>query len=341
MKARRLLPGLAALVLATAAAATSPELETRHEVKAGETLGGIANRAGVSSEAVAKANGLKAPYVVKVGQKLTIPRAKAAVKSTSKAKSSGSSLKTATSHVVQPGETLGGIAARAEVPRVLIAEANGLAPPYNVRVGQKLILPRTRRHTVKAGDTGFSIAMDTGVPWEQIAVANGMDKSDPVKLGQTLLIPTVFNPPPVATPAPSPSPSATPTARAEPKARFTWPLTGKVRRGYQTGADRHDGIDIPAAKGAMVRAAAAGTVVFAGNEKEQFGKLVVLDHGNGWHTAYGFLSRVTVTEGAKVAAGERVGLVGDTGRAKGNELHFEVRKDGTAVDPLGQLPGAD
>jgi len=343
MIARRLLPGLAALLLATGAAATSPELETQHEVKAGETLGGIANRAGVSSEAIAKANGLKAPYVVKVGQKLAIPRAKAATKSSSKAQTSGGSLKTATSHVVQPGETLGGIAARAEVPRVLIAEANGLAPPYNVRVGQKLILPRTRRHTVKAGDTGFSIAMDTGVPWEQIAVANGMDAGDPVKLGQTLLIPTVLNPPPVAAPTASsaPSPAATPTARAEAKARFAWPLTGKVRRSFQTGSDRHDGIDIPAAKGAMVRAAAAGTVVFAGNEKEQFGKLVVVDHGNGWHTAYGFLSRVTVKQGAKVAAGERVGLVGDTGLAKGNELHFEVRKDGTPVDPLGQLPGAD
>ena len=63
-------------------------------------------------------------------------------------------------HVVLAGETLMGIATRAQVPRVLIAEANGLKPPYRLRAGQKLTIPRTRRHTVVAGDTGFSIVLD-------------------------------------------------------------------------------------------------------------------------------------------------------------------------------------
>ena len=66
----------------------------------------------------------------------------------------------------------------------------------------------------------------------------------------------------------------------------------------------------------------------------------VLDHGGGWFTAYAFLSRVTVKQGAKVAAGERIGLVGDTGQAKGSELHFEVRQGGKPVDPLDELPKA-
>jgi murein DD-endopeptidase MepM/ murein hydrolase activator NlpD len=114
-----------------------------------------------------------------------------------------------------------------------------------------------------------------------------------------------------------------------------------VRRGYDaSGGDYHDGLDITAPKGTMVRAAAPGTVTFAGKEKDQFGNLVVLDHGDGWFTAYGFLSRVTVKEGAHVAAGERVGLVGDTGQTKRPELHFEVRQDGKPVDPLGELPKA-
>ncbi|HUD29836.1 MAG TPA: M23 family metallopeptidase [Novosphingobium sp.] len=133
-----------------------------------------------------------------------------------------------------------------------------------------------------------------------------------------------------------------PARTAAPKApRFEWPLTGPVRRGYDAGgSDYHDGLDIKAPKGTMVRAAAPGTVTFAGKEADQFGNLVVLDHGGGWFTAYGFLSRVTVKEGAKVATGERVGLVGDTGKAKGSELHFEVRRDGKPVDPLGELPKA-
>lgn len=351
---------LAAGTAASAAPAPTAAEETVHAVKPGETLGGIANRAGVSARAIATANGLKEPYALKAGQKLKIPRDRKAPPPAAKAPAKAATAKpkpatapapaatspeTETVHVVLAGETLGGIAVRAKVPRVLIIEANGLQPPYSVRTGQKLQIPRTRRHTVAAGDTGFSVSMKYGVPWDQIATANSLNPGSPLKPGQSLLIPTLLNPPPVvATPDPTPPApvaSPTPAAASPPKApRFAWPVNGPVRRGYATGTDYHDGIDITAPKGTMVRAAGAGTVKFAGKEKEQFGNLVVLDHGDGWFTAYGFLSRVTVKEGAKVAAGERVGLVGDTGLAKGSELHFEVRRDGKPVDPTDELPKA-
>ncbi|EZP83665.1 Membrane protein [Novosphingobium resinovorum] len=353
---------LAAALASTPAYAAAPkEEETVHVVASGETLNGIANRAGVSTSAIVKANALKEPYVVRVGQKLAIPRdgkaaqvARAADTAAPAAKKVATAARVIeartpaaagapeyeTEHLVATGETLGGIAARAKVPRILIAEANGLQPPYDVRVGQTLRIPRTGRHLVKAGETAFSISMDTAVPWEQIALANNLDPAAPVKPGQNLLIPTLIEPPKGAAKTIVPAPKPVVAAPAPRSARFAWPLAGTVRRGYTTGSDYHDGIDIPAAKGTMVRAAAAGTVKFAGAEKNQFGNLVVLDHGDGWFTAYGFLSRVTVKEGAKVAAGERVGLVGDTGRAKGSELHFEVRQDGQPVDPLGQLPKA-
>jgi len=359
----RALLAAGALLMSAPAYAAPPEEKTSHVVKAGETLGGIANRAGVSAAAIVKANGLKEPYVVRLGQKLAIPRAakaaakpaptppvpsaelsaKKAAKTAARvieARQPAGSPETETSHKVGEGETLGGIAARAKVPRVLIIEANGLQAPFDVRVGQTLRIPRTRRHEVKNGDTGFSISLDYAVPWEQIALANNLDANAPVKVGQNLLIPTLLDPPGAGakTLTPSPKPAAAPAPSKS--ARFAWPLSGPVRRGYATGSDYHDGVDITAPKGSMVRAAAAGTVTFAGKEKDQFGNLVVLDHGNGWFTAYGFLSRVTVKEGAKVAAGERVGLVGDTGLAKGSELHFEVRQDGKPVDPLDSLPKA-
>lgn len=362
---RRALPSsflvLAALVLPGAPVLASTKDESVHVVEQGETLNGIANRAGVAASAIVKANGLKAPYVVKVGQKLTIPRAAApapapaptakqrpAPTATSRtaasaqavaSKAAAVSAETEEVHAVAPGETLGGIAQRAGVARVLIIEANGLQPPYAVRTGQKLKIPRTRRHTVKAGDTGFSISLKYAVPWEQIALANGLDAAAPVKTGQSLLIPTLVDA--RAGPASTPAAAAQPVKTAQPAAvRFLWPVTGEVRRKFAASGNPHDGIDIKAPQGTMVRAAAAGTVKFAGAEKEQFGNLVVLDHGNGWFTAYGFLSRVTVKEGAKVAAGERVGLVGSTGLAKGDELHFEVRQDGKPVDPLDALPKA-
>ena len=238
----------------------------------------------------------------------------------------------ATEHVVKPGETLMGIASRAEVPRVLIAEANGLKPPYALRAGQTLRIPRTRRYTVIRGDSGFSLAYRLGVPWKDIAVANGLDPEAALRPGQVLLIPTI-----ITVPDPALSTAAAPTPR------FAWPLAGPVRRGFTARAaeaDYHDGIDIRAAEGTAVRAAAAGKVLFAGTEPRQFGNLVVIDHGDGWNTAYAFLSRVTVTKDEEVRAGERIGLSGKTGRAKGPELHFELRRNNRPVDPAEALPEA-
>lgn len=241
-----------------------------------------------------------------------------------------------TEHVVQPGETLGGIATRAQVPRVLIAEANGLKPPYVVRIGQKLLIPRTRHHTVARGESGFSISFIYGVPWRDIAVANGIGEEASIRPGQKLLIPTVIAAPPA-------SPSSVTPPGATPASRFAWPLAGPVRRGFTARgkANYHDGLDITAREGTAVRASAAGKVLFAGDEPRQFGRLVVIDHGGGWHSAYAFLSRVTVKTGEEVRQGERVGLVGHTGLAKGSELHFELRRDNRPADPAEHLPERD
>lgn len=239
----------------------------------------------------------------------------------------------ATEHVVRPGETLMGIANRAKVPRVLIAEANGLTPPYVVRVGQKLRIPRTRRHKVVRGETGFTIAYNYAVPWRDIAVANGIDADAAIRPGQTLLIPTLLD---------RPEPEPAPAPQVASSARFAWPISGPIRRGFTArgSSDYHDGLDITAREGTAVRAAAAGKVIFAGKEPRQFGNLVVVDHGDGWHTAYGFLSRITVTKDEEVRRGERIGLVGRTGLAKGSELHFEVRRSERPVNPNAQLPVA-
>ena len=253
--------------------------------------------------------------------------------------------KTEAVHVVKAGETLGGIAVRAEVPRVLIIEANGLKEPYALRAGQKLVIPRRRSHTVKEGETGFSIALDYGVPWSAIAAANGLKVGDPVKAGQKLAIPTISSKAvtaPVATPAPSPSPSASAAALADtPAPKFAWPLTGKVRRSFAGAGAKdgpHEGIDLLSPEGTAVRASAAGKVIFAGQGPEDYGLTVIVFHGGRWTTTYSFLSKVTVKEGDEVKAGERIGLVGETGLATEPQLHFEVRKNRVALDPVKFLP---
>lgn len=249
--------------------------------------------------------------------------------------------KTATEHVVRPGETLGGIASRAEVPRVLIIEANGLKAPYLLRAGQKLVIPRRRNHTVKEGETGFSIAMDYGVPWSTIAAANGMQLDSVVKAGQSLVIPTVSaGARHSASKPPEPTPAAKPAADT-PTPNFAWPVSGKLRRAFlgpKAKGGPHDGIDILAPAGTAARASAAGKVIFGGQGPEDYGLTVILFHGGRWTTTYSFLSRVTVKEGDKVRAGERIGLVGQTGLAKEPQLHFEVRRNRVPLDPAKHLP---
>ena len=268
-----------------------------------------------------------------------------------------------TRHKVLAGETLGGIAARAQVPRILIIEANALKPPYAVRDGQVLVIPRRRVHVTKPDETGFAIAMDYGVPWSAIAAANGLDARARVRAGQKLVIPTMATVPPSPALLPAPTPVATadadgpdsagPRARADAPVRFAWPAPGMVRRGFLprakgavsreggSGAGRrspHDGIDIAGAKGDPVRAAAAGLVWYAGKEPNLYGNVVIVDHGQGWFSAYAKLSKVTVAKGERVRGGERVGLIGDTGSTPTTELHFEIRRKTVPIDPLKLLP---
>lgn len=249
--------------------------------------------------------------------------------------------RSATEHVVKPGETLGGIASRAQVPRLLIIEANDLKPPYALKAGQKLVIPRRRNHTVKDGETGFSIAMDYGVPWSAIAAANGLDPARTVKAGQRLVIPTVSSSPRHTTAKPpAPAPAAKPVADT-PAPKFAWPVSGKVRRAFidakATGGP-HDGIDVLSPAGTAVRASAAGEVIFAGQGPEDYGLTVIVFHGGRWTTTYSFLSKVTVKEGDKVRAGERVGQVGETGIATEPQLHFEIRRNRVPLDPAKYLP---
>jgi murein DD-endopeptidase MepM/ murein hydrolase activator NlpD len=251
-----------------------------------------------------------------------------------------------TEHNVASGETLHGIANRAGVSREAIIAANGLQAPYIVRTGQVLQIPRTQRHRVAAGDTQFLLAWRYGVTWQDIAIANNLKPDAPLRRGQQLLIPSVIVPPrersAVRTPPPPPPIKAATRPALAAASRFAWPLSGTIRRGYSSASrTEHPGLDIVARAGTAVRAAAEGRVIFAGTEPQQYGNMVIVDHGGGWHSAYAFLSRITVREGDRVKATERVGLVGHTGQASRDELHFEMRRDNRPVDPAPLLPEHD
>jgi murein DD-endopeptidase MepM/ murein hydrolase activator NlpD len=117
-------------------------------------------------------------------------------------------------------------------------------------------------------------------------------------------------------------------------AGFIWPCAGVVTSGFGMRWGRmHEGIDIACGYGTPVHAAAAGTVIYAGL-LGGYGNLVVVDHGNGFATAYAHASAILVSVGRAVAQREPVTLVGSTGHSTGPHLHFEVRVNGVAVDPL-------
>ena len=115
---------------------------------------------------------------------------------------------------------------------------------------------------------------------------------------------------------------------------FIWPVNGPVVSGYGMRWGRlHEGIDISASSGTPIWAAASGTVIHAG-WLGGYGNLVVLDHGDGLATAYAHASAILVGVGQQVSQGETLSLVGSTGNSSGPHLHFEVRVNGVAVDPL-------
>ena len=276
-------------------------------------------------------------------------------------------------YIVKPGDTLYRIVANTGASLSDIAAANALQPPYTLQVGQRLQIPSGLYHNVNPGETGIAIARAYGVPWNDIINLNRLEPPYTLKIGQRLRLPDSTA---AAAPLSSQAPAAEPAAAfsldiddivtggnpalvdaetgatdlsslATPIPRpgifsgiFAWPLAGRLVStfGSKGGGKVNDGVDIAAAKGTSVGAAANGVVVYSGNEIGVFGGLVLVDHGGGWVTAYGHLGELKVARGDKVTTGQALGTVGETGYVTSPQLHFEIRKDRKPLDPITKLP---
>ena len=118
---------------------------------------------------------------------------------------------------------------------------------------------------------------------------------------------------------------------------FRWPARGRIIQGFKAGGN--DGINISVPAGTSVRAAEAGTVVYSGDGLKGYGNLVLIKHPNGFVTAYGNNGELDVKRGDKVARGQVIAKSGDTGNVNSPQLHFELRKGSTPVDPTSYLAG--
>lgn len=130
------------------------------------------------------------------------------------------------------------------------------------------------------------------------------------------------------------------TKQLPPKAatgKFTMPTTGRLTSGFgRRWGTNHNGIDLANSYGTPIYAADGGTVKIA-SWQGGYGNLVIVDHGNGFQTYYGHSSKILVTEGQKVAKGEKISLMGSTGNSTGSHLHFEIRKDGVPQNPYNYI----
>jgi len=253
---------------------------------------------------------------------------------------------------VGPGDTVYALSRRHRVSVRAIIEANNLKPPYHLRVGQRVVLPRDRRHVVRKGETLYGIARAYGVDSYVLASANRLQSPYALVVGQDLRIPrsgagsrpstSVATAPTgvvTAGPVPPPArPSAVPAPSGGPPS-FIWPVKGKVisRFGAKSAGLHNDGINIAAPRGTPVRAAEAGVVAYAGNELRGFGNLLLIRHADGWVTAYAHNEALLVARGDKVRKGQEVARVGSTGGVSRPQLHFELRKGDRAIDPIKRL----
>jgi len=257
------------------------------------------------------------------------------------------------------GDTVYSIARRHKLSPRDIIDANNLRPPYELSVGQRLVLPQGRLHTVRSGEYLALIAKRYNSDAFTIARINRIRSPYTIFPGQKLRIPrgggagtvVASAPPPQSRPTPNASPSvkvtpsrptvASPSKAPVPKpparsgGKFSWPLQGKLISGYGTKDKglHNDGINIAAPRGTTVKASENGVVAYAGNEIRGFGNLLLIKHDGGWVTAYAHNDQLLVKRGDKVSKGQKISKVGSTGSVSKPQLHFELRKGSTAVDP--------
>jgi len=223
-------------------------------------------------------------------------------------------------------------------------------------------------HQVRKGDTLYSISWHYSQDYRQIAKWNGIDSSYTIKEGQWLRVappgPEAGLEPPIYVKRPAKvqdkksdtnnkivqtdktpkkpaavvkhsSSSSLPSSSVA--IAWQWPLKGKLIRKFNSNKPGQQGIDISAAAGALVHAAAGGKVVYSGNGLRGYGNLIIIKHNDKYLSAYAHNKSILVKEGIMVKQGQQIARVGAT-ESKQIKLHFQVRVDGKPVDPLRYLP---
>jgi lipoprotein NlpD len=217
-------------------------------------------------------------------------------------------------------------------------------------------------YQVRSGDTMFAIAWRFGWDYKKLAKINGISSPYTIYIGQVMYFndtnanksvndsnvkgsvkkPVVTTNKPIkksasTTAVTTTKPSYNNVYSGPESVLWSWPVKGKVLKGFSNKGSAFQGIDLSSILGMSVKAASSGIIVYAGSGIQGFGKLVVIKHNDTFLSAYAYNSRILVIEGATVSAGQVIAEVGK-GPQLDPRLHFEIRKDGKPVNPLWYLP---
>ena len=304
-------------------------------VEPGQTLYSIARANGMTAATLASANDIAPPYNVHAGQRIRIPgvdepRAEAAYAPVNQNFSPKTSM-----HRVESGETLFSLGRSYGVHPYKIADLNSLSHNASLTVGQKIRIP--------GGKTAERIeSEDVKVPAEEPSERYAEENTDQ-KQNFESDSDIAYAPPEDESSAPAGGEEQSEEQPAEETINsFRWPVKGRVisKFGSKPGGARNEGINIAVPEGTSVRAADGGVVAYAGNELKGYGNLVLIRHDGGWVTAYAHTRQLLVKRGDTVRRGDVIAKAGQTGSVESPQLHFELRKGATAVDPLKYLTAA-
>ena len=292
-----------------------------HTVSAGDTLYSLSKRYRLPMRDIVVLNHVKQPFMLYVGQRIKLPPPQ--------------------EYKIRQGDTLYGVSRLFCVNSSEVARLNGIRSPYVLQVGQVLRLPSVIRQNktvasltkvaqVKAVKENPAAPPVFSTPASQSVVAqNGV----PVPQGKPM---HVVGKTPGSSSQSLKVSKVTKKAPKRSSSKFMKPIGGKVisRFGAKKSGLHNDGINIAAARGTPVKSAENGVVVYAGNALKGSGNLILVRHDKQWMSAYAHLDSIGVRKGQVLRRGSVIGKVGSTGSVSKPQLHFELRRGTSALNPL-------
>jgi murein DD-endopeptidase MepM/ murein hydrolase activator NlpD len=308
-------------------------------VGAGDTIDAIARRHGVPASVIIQANNIAPPATIYPGQRLVIPRYNASPVAAAAAPAARPPLSTPAPapaaaasaapgsgvHVVAAGDTLSKIARHYHKPVSEIIKANNIQANATLNVGDRLVIPGAATPAAK---------LSAAAPAAQAkpAVSAVVKENEPVQSASVV----------TAAPDALDKDAAKLAEGTGALPKFRWPANGRIIAGYgpTTNGQQNDGINIALPENTPVKAAEDGVVAYAGNELKGYGNLVLVRHPNGYVTAYAHAKELLVKRGDQVKRGQVIARSGQTGNVNAPQLHFEIRKGASPLDPTRFLNGA-